>query len=58
MGHHWDKTYSKESFYKAPIKALTGTSVPHKISFLFNKQSNISYQNDISQKTVRLGVLS
>ena len=43
---------------QCPIKALTGMNVPHKISFLFNKQSNISYQNDISQKTMRLGVLS
>ena len=53
IGHHWHKIYSKESFYKA----LTSTSIPHKISFLFNKQGNISNQNDISQKTVRLGDL-
>ena len=59
--HHWDKTSGRVIFsnkppswlklivLQSPIKAPTGTSIPHKISF-FIQQGNISYQNDISQK--------
>ena len=38
---------------QSPIKTPTGTSILRKISF-FIQQGIISYQNDISQKTVRL----
>ena len=64
IGHHWDKTSgrvifsSKATFmaklcYKAPSRLHWGTSIPHKISF-FIQQGSISYQNDISQKALRL----
>jgi len=63
IGHHGGKTSSRVIFSRKlpswlnyvtkPHQAPTGTSIPRKISF-FIQQGNISYQNDISQKTVRL----
>ena len=67
-GHHWDETYSKESFppdkptsWLKCYKALSRLKLafPAKLPLLFNKVTfHLNFQNDTSQKTVRFGVLS
>ena len=59
-GHHWDETYSKESFlpdkptsWLKYYKALSRLKLvfPAKLTFLFNKVTfHLNFQNDTSQK--------
>lgn len=68
-GHHWDESYSKESFlpdkptswlkyYKAPSRLKQALPFPEKFPFLFDKVTYyFNFENDISPKNREIGSL-